>query len=448
MIFLHPDQRFVVDRHYEGPARIRGSAGTGKTVVALHRAAALVRRFESEGDGNERVLFTTFIKSLPPVFEELYGRLPSARPDDAIDFCHIDKLAHRICSEAGDRPIVDPRKVDATFAAAVRAILPEPPVSREYLREEITQVIKGRGITNVDAYLALERTGRRTPFGEVVRRQVWAVKERWDADLRAVDVVDFPDIVLRARGHARRRRNPTYRAAIIDEAQDLTLVGLGLVRSLVNGPGGVDRSDGLLVVGDGAQRIYAGGFTLRQAGVEVRGRTTVLRTNYRNSSQIIGTAMAVAGREEVDDLGETFARGDAPALVERSGERPVLVLCKAPGAGAGEEADWIAREITRLSGAGDLDLGDVVVATSTNVRAEEIERRLQAAGVATINLRRYTGKPVDKVKVGTYFRVKGLEFKAVFLAAWGWPTFPGGPHRARAQKRSPSSACWRSANCS
>src|SRR5690606_35662564 len=121
------------------------------------------------------------------------------------------------------------------------------------------------------------------------------------------------------------RPTPTYRAAIIDEAQDLTLVGLQLVRALVNGPDGTDRPDGLQIVGDGAQRIYPGGFTLRQAGIEVRGRTAVLRMNYRNTREIMGAAMAVAGNQPVDDLGERFERKDAEAIALRSGIRPVLV---------------------------------------------------------------------------------------------------------------------------
>jgi superfamily I DNA/RNA helicase len=94
------------------------------------------------------------------------------------------------------------------------------------------------------------------------------LREEWDRQMRDRGIVDFADVTLRARDHARRRTTATYRAVIIDEAQDLTLVGLQMLRALANGPG-PDRSDGLFIVGDGAQRIYAGGFTLRQAGVDV-----------------------------------------------------------------------------------------------------------------------------------------------------------------------------------
>jgi len=162
---------------------------------------------------------------------------------------------------------------------------------RRYGEEEIRAVIKGRGVRKIDGYLAMERTGRRTRFGEPLRLQTWDLMQEWDSQMAARGTVDFPDVVLRARDHARRRASPAYRAAIVDEAQDLTLVGLQLVRALVNGPDGTDPADGLLIVGDGAQRIYAGGFSLRQAGVETRGRTTVLRVNYRNTQEIIDSAM-------------------------------------------------------------------------------------------------------------------------------------------------------------
>lgn len=440
MIFLHPDQRAFVDRRFEGPARVRGSAGTGKTVVGLHRAAALVRRFEQEAaDDNESplpVLFTTFIRSLPPVFEQLYARLPSTRPGDAIEFLNVDRLAHRICREAGDTPVIDGKRVDSAFAAAYRTVvsadspLATAGVTRDYLRDEITQVIKGRGIRDLDEYLAIERTGRRTPFTETMRRQVWALKQVWDGRTSTEGVADFPDIVLRARDHAQTRLTPTYRAAVVDEAQDLTLVGLDLIRALVNGPGSPDRPDGLLIVGDGAQKIYAGGFTLRQAGVEVRGRTTVLRTNYRNTAEIIDAAMAVAGREQVEDLGDTFTRGDADADAVRSGMKPVLVGCT----GLDDEARVVAQRIVDLVGAGAsgdgngaVGYGDIAVAASTNHQVKAIRERLDSAGIPTIGLDRYDGQPVDKVKVGTHFRIKGLEFKVVFLPCLGDHDFPRRP---------------------
>jgi hypothetical protein len=301
MVFLHPDQRAAVGRNYDGPARVRGAAGTGKTVVGLHRAAHLAERNRQAGE-TKPILFTTFIKSLPPVFESLYLRLPGTRAGE-VEFVHVDRLASQVCRAAGDRQATAPNLIDAAFDAALeRVVLEGSPLAKagfgpQYLRDEITAVIKGRGLASLDTYLEVARTGRRAPMTAAPDPGV-GVGRRGTARC----------------GSARRSTSPTYyfgpattpasspsrstRSAIIDEAQDLSLVGLQLVRSLVNAGADGDRPNGLLLLGDGAQRIYAGGFKLRQAGVEVRGRTTVLRTNYRNTGEILRAAMAVAGDSE------------------------------------------------------------------------------------------------------------------------------------------------------
>lgn len=420
MLFLHPDQRTLVDREFSGPARVRGAAGTGKTVVVLHRAAALAQRYPGE-----RVLVTTYINSLPPVFSSLHQRLPGAGSGQ-VDFLNVDKLAYRICTEAGARPVIDSKACDAAFRSAWKAVvvagspIDRAGLTRQYVSDEIRSVIKGRGLTSFDQYADLRRTGRRTQFGEPLRMQVWALKEAWDEGLVKMGVEDFHDVVLRARDLARLRTSPTYRAALIDEAQDLTLVALQLIRSLVNGPDG-DRPDALFIAGDGAQRIYAGGFTLRQAGVEVRGRTSVLRVNYRNTDSIFGAAIGVAGSGEVEDLDEDYLRSEEPAEIGRSGA-PVELLV---GASFENEIDLIAdRAKEFVADEPGLDLGDLAVCCVTNQHAKVAIARLRDHGIVAQDLNKYDGTPNGLVKVGTHHRAKGLEFKVVFLPGLSGEEFP------------------------
>lgn len=427
MLFLHPDQRSVVERTYSGAARVRGSAGTGKTVVVLHRAAELAQRYAGSADpGDSRILVTTFIRSLPPVLEHLFDRLPTS-VHGTVEFTNIDKLAHRVCRDAGPIPQLDPRGALAARAAAWKKVLTaNSPLRRlgiteAYAAEEVAAVIKGRGILDVDSYLGAKRTGRRLQLAQQARLQMWDFAEAWNEGLATRGIVDFADVVLRARDLARLRPTPSYRAALIDEAQDLTLVGLQLVRALVNGAGG-DRGDGLFLSGDGAQRIYPGGFTLRQAGIEVRGRTTVLRTNYRNTAEVLRAALTTAGDECVEDLDEQFTRSDDAGSADRSGVRPRLVVAESES----EQHRIVADEISALVAdeTNGIDSGDIAVLSPSNKLAKAMREELGLRHLQTMDLNDYDGVPSRSVKVGTHHRVKGLEFKAVILTDLSDGTYP------------------------
>ena len=375
MIFLHPDQRSLVDRHFNGPARVRGAAGTGKTVVALHRAAALAKRFAADNGQSRKhppVLFTTFIKSLPPVFENLYRRLPSA-VEGAVEFVNVDKLASDICRQSGQRSRLDKNIVDKTFDAVFTAVirngtpLDRARITRRYLRDEVKYVLKGRGVDSLEEYRDMERTGRRTRFTQAMREQVWELRKEWDQRLDEVGIEDFPDVVRRARDITRQQPEPRYRVAIVDESQDLTLVGLQFIRALVSGADGTDRPDALFIVGDGAQKIYPGGFTLAQAGINVRGNSTVLRVNYRNTREIIDAAMACAGSQLVDDLGDEYARGDVDVESVRGG---LIKPCFVRALKWHDQVNYVVKKIRKLRESRDVGFGDIGMFAASNKKVD------------------------------------------------------------------------------
>ena len=444
MIFLHPDQRTAVRRSYQGPALVRGSAGTGKTVVGLHRAAWLAQRnrtqrqetqnrlIRTEEDKTRPVLFTTFVKNLPPVFKSLYLRLPSALSGE-VEFNHVDSLAHRICREAQDWPSPNQKKVEEAFSVAYQQVvvpgsrLKRSGFTKRYIREEITAVIKGRAIEVLDEYLQIARTGRRVPMDQNIRTEMWRLREAWDKEMSERGVMDFPDIRLRALRHARRLKQPLYSSIIVDEAQDITMAGLLFLRALVNAPHPEqDRPDGLLILGDGAQRIYPGGFTLRQAGLEVRGRTTVLNINYRNTGEIIEAAMAMAGDTPVQGLAEDYLRAEAKADPVRRGPSPLMV-----DAGNTEaQLDELVRRIEDLTKQdSNIGPGDVGVLAPNKKLVNKIIARIKAARLGVQSLDDYDGRGNSLIKVGTFHRGKGLEFKAVFLPGLTKNQFPMPPSK-------------------
>ena len=281
-------------------------------------------------------------------------------------------------------------------------------------------VLKGRGLDYAEQYLTgFQRHGRRTPMGREQRAAVWALMEAWDAELASRGTVTFPDRVRAARDVARGLDHPHYRAVIVDEAQDISQIGMEFLHALVDPRGDGSRSDSLLVVGDGAQRVYPGGFRLLNAGVDVRGRTTVLRVNFRTTRQIMEAALAVAGGVDIEDLEEEYRRGEQIVESLRDGPRPILRMFTS----AEEELAHVGQRIMDLAGDGR-DLGDMLVAAATNKQVDHIAASLQEAGVPAEKLTNYDGATTPRVKVGTYKRSKGLEFKVVllpFLSDEGFP---------------------------
>ena len=412
MVFLHPDQMDVVRASHAGPARVRGAAGTGKTVVALHRAAELANRYP-----DERVLFVAYSETLVPALENLFARVPHA-DTSRVDFASIDSLARLVVgNDAGPAPTKAELEssFDTALAQTVTSSSPVARLSSDYLRAEVSFVIRGRGFSTELEYLEASRRGRRVGLTESMRREVWALHEAW-VDVLGPERLEPHHLVLRASELA-AGEPPRWRCAVVDEAQDLTMAGLDLVRSLISG-GGREQADGLLLCGDGAQKVRPGGYTLRQAGVEVRGRTTILRHNYRSTAQIVEAAIAVAGAEEVVDLDEEFRRGELLPESDRVGAKPRLVVCDSEA----DEAQVIDALVDEIAAAESIGPGDIaVLAPSTS--AEELADRL-AQLRSTQPLLDYDGTPSSAVKTGEWSQAKGLEFKAVIVAGCGDATFP------------------------
>ncbi len=404
MSFLHPAQAKLVRRTFNGPARIRGAAGTGKTVVGLHRAAYLARSRPG------RVLVTTYVRTLPDVLREMLTRLA---PDvvDRVDFVGTHAFARRLLVERGVDVHNDGRDIDAAWDAAWAAagrdsMLDSDRLGRRYVREEIDYVLKGRGITDFGSYADLTRAGRRYPLNVDQRKAVWGVYEAYDHELKKRGVHDWADLVLMAERELQKEPSDEYMAVIVDEAQDLSCATVRMLHALVG-----DRTDGLTLIGDGQQSIYPGGYTLPEAGVSLAGRGVVLSVNYRNTAQVLRFASRMVEGDEFADIEGTTSRGDPTESVPRSGPEPVRVFCRTR-----EEHDSLlvehVRTVIMQVGTG---LGDVGVLCVTRDGVRRAVATLQGAGLPVVELEKYDGQPVEAVKVGTVKRAKGLEFKQVLV---------------------------------
>lgn len=404
MTFLSSSQAKLVQRSYNGPSRIRGGAGTGKTVVGLHRAAYLARTLGG------KVLFTTYVRTLPAVMRNLLARFA---PDvvDQVDFVGFHQFATDVLKMRGINYRLDEsirrRCFNQAWARVARGgVLANYKVGLRYWEDEIDRVIKGRGISNFDEYAALSRTGRQMQLPPQGRKAVWALYEEYNALLADKEIVDFSDLItMAARELDRRPLDNPYRAVIADEAQDLSCVMVRMLHSLVG-----DAPDGLTLIGDGQQTIYPGGFTLAEAGVNIAGRANILDTNYRNTKQIVSFAGRAVVGDEVSDIEGFIGRCDVAAEIVRTGPSPVVVEV----GNHSERFTALVEQVQRLSSAG-CRISDLGVLCATKKAVRQSASVLREAGFSVKDLESYDGRPTAALKVGTVKRAKGLEFVHVLL---------------------------------
>ena len=422
-LFLHPEQRPLVSRHWSGAARIRGAAGTGKTVIGLHRLAELARRYP-----NDKVLFTTFSRSLADDFKKRFQKLPLA-PSNA-EFANIDRIVYRL-----DRRKVDSLLTQQTYEAAFEEVMAESQteqLGKEYLKAEIERVIKGNGIQNLEEYLSVERLGRKRSFSRKIRKLVWELSEIWDRKLRERNAVRYIDKKINARDVAQNAPPGRYRCVIVDEAQDMTLVEMQLVRALVAGaPENPVPKDGMLILDDPAQRIYPGGFRPRWAGLEISGRSYQLTRNYRNLPAIYRAAKRVRGTdlvavEDEEDRAMLEAELDFP---EGEFERPIQVLVDSKG-----ETPFLRDKIWETNAQKGFSYNDMAVFFKHNQQVDATMKYLESEDIPCAQMTR-DGISGDGVRVGTYDRAKGLEFRVVFILRLGSTQFPQGNEEADSMRQ-------------
>lgn len=400
LVFLHPLQRQAAYEDFRGPAKITGTAGTGKTVVALHRARHLA------GQGR-RVLLTTYSKTLAADLERKLDLVCGSREREAIRVGTVHSVALGLLKQSRSR---SPRPVNMHQIGSVLDEVAESvrvEFSPYFLRTEWSRVIVAQGIQTWEQYRSASRAGRGVPLRVRERRALWEVFDQTRQRLRSKGVADFSDLcrVTRERLESGEIESP-YDSVIVDEVQDLNPQEILLLKAI-----GGTGPNGLALIGDGGQRIYSGGFSLRAMGIEVRGRSRRLLVNYRTSEQIRRFADRVLG-EDADDLDEgTEKRSGTRNLF--GGPEPEVHDFNS----ASEEDAWVADRISELLDEG-FDGDRIGVFARVNHRLGSIERALRRRRIDSIRLKDNEDVTGDfRVRLGTMHRVKGLEFQVVFVVS-------------------------------
>ena len=404
-VFLHPSQRKLVERSYKGAMRVLGAAGTGKTVVAMHRAVWLVRNVLTKAD--ERLLFATFNVNLAADIESQLAKLATEDERKRIEVTNIDSLAHGIVSKADEdvRLALEHDQAKA-WDEAVDAY-GDGPWDTAFYRAEWRDVIQAQDIKEEAEYLKARRLGRGTKLKRIDRKKVWPVFERYRELIAERRLAESVDILRMARRHLEEQPSlTTYAAVVVDETQDMGAEALKLIRAIA----GPEHADDLFLVGDAHQRIYGRPVALMHCGINVRGRRSRhLRVNYRTTDTIRRFSMRALEGESFDDLDE--GKDDAKGYVSlRSGPAPVVENFDDLAA----ERAFLVSEISRLIKQGTSASHICVVARRYAELEDGYEPALASAGMPFERLGK-TAPKTDHVRFATMHRVKGLEFPVIFV---------------------------------
>jgi len=296
-VFLHPAQRQLVERDYNGPARVAGSAGTGKTIVALHRAVFLART-----DPNARVLLTTFSETLANALRTKLRRLISNEPriGERLEVYAMNAIGKRLYELNVGSPQIAPREMSQQLLEKASGETDGHKFGRHFLMTEWEQVVDVWQLETWEAYRDVIRLGRKTRLPEKQRVVLWSIFESFRTDLRNQDMVTYSDLFTRLASKLAESKHPPFDYIVVDESQDISVAQLRFLAALGSG-----KLNSLYFAGDLGQRIFQQPFSWKALGVDIRGRSRTLRINYRTSHQIRMQVDRLLGPELSDVDGNT-----------------------------------------------------------------------------------------------------------------------------------------------
>jgi hypothetical protein len=405
-VFLHPAQRDLVERAFGGPARVAGSAGTGKTIVALHRAVHLARQHPEA-----TVLLTTFSVTLARQLQQKLRRLTLSDSALAarIRVAPLDDVGIALYEDRFGTPrMVTDGMLRTLIASVAREAAAKPDgvrVSEAFLYQEWTDVVDAWQITTEAAYLEVRRLGRRTQLGQKQRRGMWGIMSA--VRLRLLDGALFTPAMLYAAivEEAGKSGQRPFDFAVVDEAQDINVQQLRFLAAVAGG-----RPNGLFFSGDLGQRIFQTPFSWKSLGVDVRGRSSTLRINYRTSHQIRRMADRLLEQEVSDVDGNVESRTGTISVFE--GPDPAIQLFPSHDAEQRGIATWLGDRLAR---------GMIPEEMAVFVRSPEQLPRASAAlalaGLSATTPAAGVDPEPGKVVVLPMHQAKGLEFRAVVVAA-------------------------------
>lgn len=401
-VFLHPAQRELVERDYSGPARVSGSAGTGKTIVALHRAVFLTR-----SNPDARILLTTFSDTLASALRTKLKRLIGNEPrlGDRLEVHAMNAIARRLYELNFGRPQIASREVIRQLLEQASGNVEGHKFSLHFLLTEWEQVVDAWQLETWEAYRDVTRLGRKTRLPEQQRVKLWSIFEQVHSGLKAQHLVTYPGMFSRLASHLGKSKHPTFDYTVVDEAQDVSVAQLRFLSAL-----GGTQPNRLFFTGDLGQRIFQQPFSWKTLGVDVRGRSKTLRINYRTSHQIRMQADLLLGPELSDVDGNTEDRRGTISVF--NGPEPVIAVLDTHEKEIEAVSQWLSDRISE-----GIKPHEIGVFVRSDIELERAEAAVKKAEIPYKILDENVETTVGHISISTMHLAKGLEFRVVVVMA-------------------------------
>ncbi|MDZ4760963.1 MAG: 3'-5' exonuclease [Alphaproteobacteria bacterium] len=401
-VFLHPEQRQWVERDYSGPARVSGSAGTGKTIVALHRAGHLARTHP-----DARVLLTTFSDTLASALQTKLRRLLGNEPRlaERVDVHSIDAIGLRLYKTHIGPATMASREIVRGLVQEAATAVGGHKFGVHFLLTEWEQVVDAWQLENWEGYRDVARLGRKTRLPEPQRTVLWSIFEHVRAGLRDRKLITHAELFTALAAAISKSKNPAFDFAVVDEAQDLSVAHIRFFAALGGG-----RRNALFFAGDLGQRIFQQPFSWKALGVDIRGRSRTLRVNYRTSHQIRSQADRLLGPVVTDVDGNTEDRSDTVSVF--NGPPPLVLTFKDESSEIKAVGKWMAERVA--AGVLPHEFGLFVRSAAQLNRAQAA---VKESGLSFKILDEHVETVSGHVSISSMHLAKGLEFRAVVVMA-------------------------------
>ncbi len=401
MIFLHPAQRQMVEKDYGGPTRVSGSAGTGKTIVALHRAV-----FLSRSNPDARVLLTTFSTTLANALRIRMRRLISNTPrvGERLECIALNEIGLRLYEAKYGRIRIASDTDIAKIMKEASADVPDHKFPLSFLITEWKDVVDAWQLNSWEEYRDAKRLGRKSRLPEKQRVILWSIFEKVRTKLQAKKLLTCAEVFTKLTAHFAKSKKLPFDYVVVDEAQDVSIAQLQFLAALGSG-----HKNGLFFAGDLGQRIFQQPFSWKSLGVDIRGRSRTLRINYRTSHQIRMQADRLLGKEITDVDGNVEERRGIVSVF--NGPKPLIMVYDSQKKEIDAVAKWIKEQIS------DVMPHEISLFVRSEAQLPRAQAAIEKSKVPFCILDDKVETESGHVSISTMHLAKGLEFRTVCVMA-------------------------------